>query len=320
MSELGKGQLTKTYINSYLYNVNSSQYEKRLLDFVMKGEEINKLDESFEDIRYEVKRRQVSSSLVKVLDSKNVVLISSPMPLPKAFKVFTAKDVKGDKKLKVFIDCDIIRKVNGKYVCNNIDIFIAYLVSAMNQFIYHIDPKRLIMRDEIISSGSRAFANLFTNIIDYLYKVSTVSSTRDKCLYLSSLYYQVNLLQKDITDSVKHNARKVSGISEREEEILLLQLDENSLDDINEFINSIARILKLSKLTLDAFVEKWIFLYGTGTQFALELYTAFATMITNAYVGCYINNQKTIEKIVGNGGKDMVAFTNAILKVGAESV
>ena len=40
-------------------------------------------------------------------------------------------------------------------------------------------------------------------------------------------------------------------------------------------------------------------------------------MMTNAYVGCYLNNQKTIEKLVG---KEMVDFSNTVLRIGAESI
>ena len=35
-------------------------------------------------------------------------------------------------------------------------------------------------------------------------------------------------------------------------------------------------------------------------------------MITNAYVGAYINNQKTIEKVIG---QDLVEFTTKILEI-----
>lgn len=317
MPEISKGHITKSFANTYLYNKASMQYEKRLMDFIMKAEQVNKLDPSFEDIKYEVKKRQVSNSLVKVLESNQVILMIQDIPLPKAFKVFCAKDVKGDGKMKIFIDADVIKKVEGKYKCINVDILVAYLVSAMNTRIYYSDPKRLIMREEIIKNGASAFSSMFTYIVDYLYKISTISSTRDKCRYLSAMYYIQNLLQKDVTDSIKHVCRNIAGISEREEELLLMQLPDNAFDNINFFIQAVAKVLRLPKLSLDSFLEKWLYIFGTGTQFALELYPAFATMMTNVYVGCYLNNQKTIEKVVG---RDMVAFSTAILRVGAESV
>ena len=75
--------------------------------------------------------------------------------------------------------------------------------------------------------------------------------------------------------------------------------------------------MHLNKLTLDTIVEKWMYVYGTGTVFALELFPAFSNMITDSFVGAYINNQKTIEKVAGTG---MVTFTKTILTIGADSV
>ena len=308
---------TKTYANTYLYGMTEN-YEKKLFDFIMKAEQLNKADASFDDIRYEVKKRQVTNTLVKILDSKMIVLLMRAEPLPKAFKVFAAKDIKSDGKMKVFIDCSgLINFIDGRYSCNNIDIFVAYLLSAMNQYIYYVDPNRIVMNNNIVTDGALCFSSLFTHIVDYIEKISIISATKNKCLYMTSLYYQVNILNKEINDGVKATCRKVSGLSEREEEIILIQLEENSLLNIKYFIDSLSKILKLNKITLDIFLEKWLYLYGVGTQFALELYPAFAELLTDAYVGCYINNQKTIEKICG---RNMVDFTNSIFKIGVESV
>ena len=132
--------MAKTYAATYLYS-QYPEYEKSIFSFIMNAEEIDKGTDDFDDIKYEVKKRQVSNSLVKVLESKEVVLLrSDSKPLPKAFKVFCAKDIKGPNKdkMKVFIDCtDVVAKdkESGRYVCK-IDLFISYLVSAMHTFIY----------------------------------------------------------------------------------------------------------------------------------------------------------------------------------------
>lgn len=319
-TNLGKGVLTKNYSDTYLYNI-SDMYEKKLFKFIMHGEEINKLDPSFESIQFDLKRRKVNTSLLKVLNSKNVILLKGPEPLPRAFKVFVSKDIKNGNRntLKVFIDADVINVIDGSYSIRSEDVnkLIGYLVSATNSMVYYADPKRLLMRREIINNGAKCFAKLFTYVIDYLFKVSNISSSRDRCLYLSCMYYLVNILKKEMNDSTKHICRTVSGLSEREEEILLILTNEDTFSNIKFFIDTLGPILKLNKLTLDAFLEKWIYLYGNGTQFALELYPAFATMITNVYIGCYLNNQKTIENILKD---QIVPFSTAILNVGAESV
>ena len=310
--------MAKNYGDTYLYR-KYSEYEKQIFDFVMSAEYIEKDTEAFEDIRYDVKRRQISSSLLKVLDSKKVILLTGAKPMSKAFKVFAAKDVKGKGELKVFIDCSgCIYKKDGKYMCNNIDVLIAYLVSAMNTFIYYMDEKRIVMNSSISSTGAECFSVLFTHIVDYIAKISTVPGMKAKCLYLSAMYYLANLLGKDFdNDSVSSIAKRISGLSDREIDIIKIQFEDNSFMNIKFFVETVAKVLKLDKLTLDIVVEKWMYLYGTGTVFGLELYPSFASMITDAYVGCYINNQKTIEKITG---RSMVDFTKTILPIGADVV
>lgn len=309
--------LAKTYASTFLYN--KGNYEKNLVNFIMTAEEIDKDGEAFKDIKFDVKRRQIDNCLIKVLESNNVKLMIHPVPLPKAFKVFVATDIKSsDKKMKVFIDCSEIVKFNdGIYRCNNIDILIAYLVSAINNLIYYADPKRIIMRREIIDSGARCFSALFTYIIDYIYKISNTQSIKAKCQYLCARYYLEYILQKDFTDSLKAACRNISLMSEREEEILNLQIEDDMFRNIQTFIKGLLKVLKLPETNVELVVEKWLYLYGTGTQFALEIFPAFATMMTNCYVGCYINNQKTIEKITG---RNMVDFTKGMLRIGSESV
>lgn len=309
----------KNLSNTYLYS-KFTDYNKNLFNFIMKSHLLDKANDSFNEIRYEVKKYQVNNALVKVLTSNNVMLmIYDDNPLPAAFKVFVAKDIKGDGKKKVFIDCTgIIHYNDGVYTCSNPSILISYLVAAMNALVYEVDPKRVIMNNNISLYGSRCFSSLFTYVLDYIYKINSIGNTRDKCLFLTSMYFQVNILGKDEdSDSVLGIAKKISGLSERETDIIRIQLEENSFDNIKYFVETCSRILKIDKLTLNLLIEKWMFIYGPGTLFGLELYPEFSSMITDAYVGAYLNNQKTIEKVAN---KDMVQFAKTILQVGADAI
>ena len=42
-----------------------------------------------------------------------------------------------------------------------------------------------------------------------------------------------------------------------------------------------------------------MYLYGPATIFGAEYVPALITMITDAFCGVYLNNQKTIEKVLG---------------------
>jgi hypothetical protein len=245
--------------------------------------------------------------------------------MAKAFKVFCAKDLKGPNKnkMKVFIDCtNIISKdtSTGRYVCrnNNIDILISYLVSAMHTFIYYADESRITSNSKIMSVGAQAFALLFTYVVDYTCKISSMHSTKNKCMYLASLYYLGNILGKDITtEGNRRIAKKISGLSDRDAGIVDVQISSESMLNIKYFVETVSKILHLNKLTLDVVLERWMTVYGTGTIFGLEIFPAFATMLTDVYVGAYLNNQKTIEKIAGS---TMIEFTKVLLSIGAESV
>jgi len=314
--------MPKNYSSTYLYGTYPD-YDKTLFEFIMKADVIDKKDESFGDIVYEVKRRQVSPALVKVLNSDGVILLSGNQGLPRQFKAFCAKDLKANnKELKVYIDCtDLITKSDsGAYKIrqDRADILISHLVSAMIFYIYYKDEKRFINNGSIITTGAKAFTDLMTNAIDYVTKISSVPKNKSYCKYLCSLYYSFNLLDKDVTStSAKKTAQNISGLSDREADIVDLQIRAESFNNIKYFAETMAEVLRIPKLTVDIIVEKWMFLYGVTSVFAMELFPAFATMMTDCYVGAYLNNQKTIEKIAG---QSMVEFSKTILRIGAESV
>lgn len=311
-------ETVKTYADIYLYG--QSDYEKKWMDYFIKSTVLEKNTDLYESIRYEVKRMQSTSVLLKTLESGNVVLLYNQVSLPRAFKVFAAKDIKsGDKKTKVFIDMTdllITDKATGNkaFDVKQVNILTSYLMSALTNLIYYADATKLINNAKLLDKGTMCFAELFTHVIDYL-RLGGVDRLREKCMYLSSLYYQINILNKEYSSSIEARAKKISRLTDRDVEMLNVILPDDTFTNISTFIAAVAKVIHADTLRLDNFVEKWIFLYHSGTQFALELYPAFSTMITNAYGGAYLNNQKLIEKLCG---RDMVDYTVALLNVGDE--
>lgn len=307
---------TKNYSDCYLYGVGN--YDKNIYEYFIKSSIIDKNSNAFEDVRYDVKRLQPSPNLSKTLDSPNVILLTHSTPLPRSFKVFSAKDLKsGDKRLKVFIDVsDIMYTKDGIMSIHqsNMDKFLSYLTSALMMRIYYSHPDKLLNRDKLLDSGIRCFTELFAYVIDFL-RIGGADKIREKCMYMSAIYYQTNILNKEISDSIINRAKSVSKITPRDIEILNIQLDSSTYNNISTFITSIAKVINAESLKLDNFMDKWVTLYGPGTQFAVEYYPAFSTMITNAYNGSYLNSQKVIEKICG---RNLVDYTTSLLKVGDE--
>lgn len=310
----------KNFESTYLYYKGG--YDKTIASYVIGGHRIDKSEETFEDVKYAIKKEQITSELSTVLMSPNVVLMIGNTPMPRSFKVVVCKDIKEDKtKLKVFIDCtDIIKVTDGVYEFNRraTDILVSYLFSAMNALIYHVQPTRIVGNATIVNRGTECFAKLFSYVIDYL-RIGGVDGIRENTMYLSAIYFQKCILRKDDSDSIYIKAKSISGISDLSiaKIKILTGSDEHMYDNIDTFIKALSKVIKTEHLTTDLFVSKWIYLFGSGTQFGMELYTSFSDMILFTYVGSRLNNQNTIEKILKT---NLVDFTKGILKVGADSL
>jgi hypothetical protein len=306
-------KINKTYADCFQYK-KYPQYGAILLDSIMRSDRIDKESKEFEDVIYEVKRTHVNSSLLKVLTSKNTQLILPPSPLPKPFKVFCAKDAKEDKNtVKVFIDCsNVIRSDTNGYKVSE-DILISYLINAEVAMIYTMKPSIILGNSKLRELGATCFANLFTHIVDYVGKISIIEYARDKCLYLSARYYLTNILMLDNENSIRDISRKIAGITEMKEntyDFIIGRKEKNPFSDIKEFTALIRETFKLEGLNTDLIVDKWMYLYGQGTSFSLEYFPAFSAMLTDAYSGAYINNQKTIDKICG---KNMIEYSKSVI-------
>ena len=306
----------KNYDSSFLYG--KANYGKTLYEYIIKAERIDKSSSAFDDIRYVINRNQVTSCLGALLNRESIILTMPTKPMPRAFKVVAMKDVREDKHTKVFIDCsEVLKYHNGTYTIRNSDInkLISYLACALNTLLYHASPNTILNNNQLIMTSTTAFAKLCTNIIDYM-RIGGVDNIRTKMLYMSSLYYQIGILLKDDTDSVEQRARKISNISLREAQLIRAQAPASSFENIDTFVKCIAKVLKVENtLKLENFMDKWILLYGSGTQFATEIYTAFANLLINAYVGAYLNNQKQIETIAS---RSMVEYCNTLFGIGGE--
>ena len=190
--------MPKTYSNTFIYT--KFPYEEHIFRFLVNANRIDKESPKFEDIKYEFKKRQIDNCLLKVLNSKNVILCTSEtLPLNTQFRVMCARDpkFKSNTDYKIFIDCTglIVLDKDGNYKCRNIDILISHIVNAMVSMIYH-KAENQILSTQLITDSMEAFANLFTHVIDYLAKISVIPSTKSKCQFLSCMYFTENIIQK----------------------------------------------------------------------------------------------------------------------------
>ena len=311
--------MPKTYAQTYLFR-QYLEYEKKMYEFIMTADRVNVNSKEFEDVLYDFKRRNINSNLLKIITSKNVILgIGKSQSLPKAFKVFVAKDVKESKDtLKVFIDVtECIAFKNGQYVCPKLEWLISYVINAMTSYIYAMSESRLTGNASVLKDGGLAFVRCFTYTIDRMYKVSTVQQLKKRIDYAAGLYYQVNILGKNFEksyDTIKANAMRIADIEPKDAQIVDIMIEQGDFIHIDAFVQALGKIFNLKDLKTVNIIDTWMKAFGTGTIFALEYFPAFSAMMTNTYVGGYLDQQMTIEKIAGNS---MVSFTKTILQIGA---
>lgn len=295
----------------YLYS-KMNGYTKVMADAILHAKRIDRNTTEFaEDVGLEIKRSKAPIYLLKILNSKNTHLIQPENPLPKPIRVFAAKDIKGNKKINAFIDIsNIITQTNNNRYKVNTSVLIAYLLSAKHNMMYYGIPGAFSNKSQLVLLETRAFAKLFTHVIDYLGNISVIPENREKMMYLSAEYFLYNHLKLTDEDRIHEIAMRVADITESQQNIFNIVSDGKDLKTLPGFVDAVKTIFKMNKLTLSLVIEKWMFLYGAATVLSLEFLPSFLTMITDAYSGVYLNNQKSIEKILA---KDLVELGKMLI-------
>lgn len=287
------------------------QYTEKIMTAIKTGTRIEKNTQEFtEDIALVLKRTKMPAYLLRVLTSKNTVLLLPTDALPRPVRVVCAKDPK-DRKIKVFIDCTGVITQNESTKRYNVKetILLAYLISAKTNMVYYNIPEFFSNKSAYTLGCSTIFAQLFTHLIDYIGNISIVPENRTKAMYYSAKYFLMNVMRLD-EDKATSIAMKVSKATETNVNVYDMTSSDDSFTGLDKFITFIGTTFKMEKLSLNLVVEKWMFLYGSSTVLSLEFLPAFISMITDAYCGAYLNNQKSIEKIVN---KNLAVFGKEVI-------
>lgn len=309
----------KTYSDTYVYNKGADQngsMERNIIEYIRTAQRVNKDSSAFEQIKNQVKVRQTTAVLYRILMRSDVALCIGKAEAPASFKVFMAKDLLSNARdKKVFIDVTgILTLNNGFYVCKEIDKLCAYLMGALVTLMYYNNNQKLIDNAIVAKMSTGCFLKMFTAILDNL-KVSNFSENRIKVSYITAVYYLNAVMGKPL-DSARNYAASVLGINLKDASGYDYWYNpEEDFKSIDTFITFLANNFKLNGLTTDIFIVRYMQMYGKGVIFSLELLPSFLITITNAYSGSFINSQKTIEKICG---KEMVTLSTELLRMGAE--
>ena len=310
---------TKNFKDCYLYYMTNSSgdaVESLLYSFLIKGQRINYADQSFKPVRDELKSRVTAAVLYRMLQKGAVTLVTNDVELPASFKVMYAKDIKSPgKKSTVFMDMTgLIHYNNGIFTCKDIDKFSTYLIGALVNYLYYKTPDKIIRNANLQKYSVSAFVKMFAGVLDYL-RVTGYMENREKILYIAGVYFAYSVIGLDVNQA-KNVSQAANKISTKDASSFdYFYVVEDDFENIDTFITSLANTFKLTGLTTSIIVEKWLFRYGKGSMFALELYPAFLSTMGYAYSGTYVNNWKGIESVCG---RDMVDLVNLILRIGAD--
>lgn len=311
--EQTKNKTTVAPITSCFLYTKTPGFTKVMTDAIMKGKRINKNTKEFiEDVALEIKRSKAPTYVLKILNSKNTQLIYPDNSLPKSIRVFVAKDIKDKRGFTAFIDVTncITQNLSTKRYKVKTSLLLAYLFSAKINMMYYGIPGVFAKRSSDMVLEARAFAKLFTHCIDYIGNISVIPENREKCLFISAMYFMKNILGIEDEDRCEEIAAKAADITDSQVNAFSILLEGKDLSSINGLVDTMKDVFNLDRLTLTVVTEKWMFLYGSSTFLSLEFLPSFLTMITDAYSGVFLNNQKTIEKILN---KDLVELGKILI-------
>ena len=308
----------KTFFNCYFYalsNEKGNAVENDILEYVTNAQRINYGDISFKTIKDQLKTRSTSAVLYRILQRGDINLCIYKKELPSSFKVFCAKDKRtGSNTKKIFIDATgLIEYQDGQFYCKDIDRLATYLTGALVQMIYYTDTTKLTNNAILQKCSVSAFVKMFASVMEYL-KVNNYLQNKERILYIAGVYFAYSVIGMDI-ESARRISAVVNKVNPMDQKAHDYRYIEDDFTNINTFITSITNTFKLVGMNTAVFANKWLYLYGKNTIYAMELYPIFLSTMMYAYAGTYINNWKRIETVCG---KDMVDIAVNVLKIGSD--
>ena len=309
----------KTFADCSIYaKVDESGYstERALVSFIMTANRIDISSNAFKGVVEQLKSRSQNAIIIRMLQQGNVVLGMAGKELSPSLKVFYAKDIKSNtKSRKVFVDAtNLIVLENGFFVCKDINRLAAYLLGVLVMEVYYNEPNKFITNGNLQKLSVTAFIKLFNAILNDQ-RLPGYIANKAKIQYISGVYFGVTVMGLEMSQA-RLAAQSAMSMSKQDAANADFYYKEEDLKDIYTFLQYLIDTFKLKGLASDGFINKWIYSYGKGTMYALELYPAFLTLIMYACSGSYINNMKRIENTLS---KELVDIENIVIRVGNDT-
>ena len=311
----------KDFKDCYLYSLTNTEgysIEKLLFQYVYDPKMVNRINKAstaFQNIRTELKSRATSAVIYRILSMEDVKLcMSNSKELPASYKVFRAIDK--DKKPAIFIDCTgLIQIKDGMFTCREIDKLATYLTGAMTLHLYYNNNPKLT-RDALIQKvATTCFIKMLCAELDNMRIIGYIEN-KERIQYITGVYFAYAVMGLDIVSA--HNiSASVLGINLKKAKEYDFWYDPtDDFVNIDTFITMLSKNFKMEGLKTSNFIGQWVYMYGKGSMYGTELLPSFLNTVLYAYSGTYLNNLKRIETVLG---RDMVALSTQLLKIGTET-
>lgn len=157
----------------------------------------------------------------------------------------------------------------------------------------------------ILKIGSYVYATLFTKTINKMYSLNITPAKTDMMMFLSSMFFLTNVIGRDEDSyedtNIKFSLEHCKAASKLLIDDIIRKFDfKKDCTSLETFINAIAsNISGLESITARGFSEQYISMYGPNMILSIECLPIFIWNLGCVQVGSYLNNQNSIENIVG---------------------
>ena len=300
--------------NSMFFNA-TPLYRNRIESNIKNGKDIG----DSEDFKIIMERTNNKFTLPNYLNnfckSKNLkfIYVEKTTP-PKGFNVINTGNI-------IFIDCSNILYKNpntGKFECREESILLHHIYTALTSYTINKYPSAFLRKGEFIMYSTKIFVDMFAYTYEFIYKLSANLYSYDKLKYIAGIFFQVNHLGLSYQEASK-NSIKISGIEQNVASVVDMKVNPEVMENgFLKFFTSIKDIIEVRKdVDIQIFTQKWMSLYGEGSQFALELLLPFLDLVTSVSDNVYIFNKNAIEKVCNykNIAKLSLATRNVLLEI-----
>lgn len=226
-----------------------------------------------------------------------------------------------DYRLPNTIPCFLVNSTNGINCIVNISNYCRVTKSG----VYNIDGKVLFSlmqagdimattyqrfaliknKSNLIRLGSRMYSKLFAKVMNKMFSLNVTPAKNDIITFLAGMFFIQNIMGRDEESLLDINKRyalencKNSSMLVLEDTARLFDFSKD-LADLDTFIKAIAdKVPGLEDLTTRAFTEQFVTSYGPNMLLSLEYLPTFISNLGCVTVGSYLNNQASIENLLG---------------------